>query len=990
MKNKFEKILVLGAGPVKIGQSLEFDYSALQVCRALKEEGITVIFANSTPSALATDKIFADRVYIEPLNIESIKKILIKERPDALLATASGDDGLELSLELSQNGYLEETDTVLIGINQEVIRSVKNRHSFAAALEEMGEPSVDAIVVNSAEEACDFADRVGYPVIVRPAYTPDRESAQFCYTREKLFEKAEKSIETSIVSQILIEKSIAGWKEIEFEVIRDSADNCISVSSVESIDPVGIHTGDSIVVVPAQTLTDSEYTRLRRASRKIVSRLGIEGSCNVQFALSPDGTKYVVTGVDPRVSRTSALVSKATGYRIAYVSAKIALGKTLYEIQNDITGCTTACNEPAPDYCAVKFPKWSFENFKDANRTLGTMMQATGECLAIGTGFELAFMKAVRSINKNHIPRLPQFEEITDGELKEIISLADDRRIFAVFESIYRGVSIDELNDITNIDKWFLNKLKNIAETLKTVEKDKSFETYEYAKNMGFTDFAIEKIQGSKPEYELNAVFNSVDTCSAEFDAEKPYFYSVFGTDNEAADFISSHKTDKKKVLVLGSGPAVAGRSGDSDYCTVHCINSLKRQGFEVVLLNNNPASVTTDYNVADRVYLDPLCDEDVLNVIKTEKPDYAVLLFGGEDAIRKTELFRENNVEILGADSEFLRKITNKIEFFDILDDANVRHTNSKRLYVGTCIEAHIISDGEDFCIPALCEHIEKAHINSGDSISVVPTISVSDAMKETLAEYVKSIVSELKFKGAVDMQFVIFDNNLYVTKASVTDTTLVPFVTKASGMDVTDIAVRCMAGEKLSDMNVEIGCVNNISKYCVRVPVFSFEKLKNADMVLGEKAKSTGDVMAFGDTFDNALLKGMIATGMRIKRTGSILVSVRESDKSDTVEMSECFLGQGFKIFATSDTAKILNSNHIASNTANCETAVEMIGANKFSYVVSTLENNKNNSEDMIIRRSALMRKIPVFTSVQSAYAFSKALANNNVMEELEVTDI
>lgn len=990
MNKKFEKILVLGAGPVKIGQSLEFDYSALQVCRALKEEGITVIFANSTPSALATDKTFADRVYIEPLNIESVKKILEKEKPQALLATAGGDDSLELSLELSQNGYLEETNTVLIGINQEVIRSVKNRHSFVDALNSMGEPTVEALVVNGTDEACEFAEKVGYPVIIRPAYTPDRESAEFCHTKEKLFEKAQKSLETSIVSQILIEKSIAGWKEIEFEVIRDSEDNCISVASVESIDPVGIHTGDSIVVTPAQTLTDSEFTRLRRASRKIVSRLGIEGSCNVQFALSPDGKTYVVTGVDPRVSRTSALVSKATGYSIAYVSAKIALGKTLYEIKNDVTGCTTACSEPAVDYCAVKFPKWSFDNFGETNRTLGTMMQATGESLTVGTSFELAFMKAVRSVNKNHLPRIEQFGEVTDDELVEIIKLADDRRIFAVFEAIYRDFEIEELNAVTSIDKWFLYKLKNIADAQKRLETDNGEEAYTCAKNLGFTDYAIEQITGEKPLVKLEAVFNSIDACSAEFDAQKPYFYSVFGADNEAEIFINSHKTDRKKVLVIGSGPAVAGRSGDNDYCTVHCVKSLKNQGFEVILLNNNPASVTTDYNVADRVYIDPLCDEDVLNVVNTEKPDFAVLLFGGEDAIKKTQLLENAGVEILGAGIEFYKKITNKIEFFDILDDANVKHTNSKKVYVGTCIEAHVISDGEDFYIPALCEHIEKAHINSGDSISVVPTVSVTDTVKETLVEYVKAMVDELKFKGALDIQFVVFDNNLYVTKASVTDTTLVPFVTKVAGVNVTDIAARCMTGEKLSEIGIKTGLADIKGKYFVRVPVFSFEKLKAADILLGEKTKSTGDVMAVGDTFDNALLKGMIASGMRVKRTGSVLVSVREADKAYVSKTANSFLSQGFKIYATSDTAKILNSNHIATNTATCETAVEMIGANKFSYVISTLENEHGRTEDVLIRRAALMRKIPVFTSVQSAHAFAKALMNNNVMEELEVTEI
>lgn len=988
--NEYKKILVLGAGPVKIGQSLEFDYSALQVCRALKEEGITVIFANSTPSALATDKMFADRVYIEPLNIESVKKILEKERPDALLATAGGSDSLELSLELSQNGYLEETGTALLGVDMEVIRSVKNRHSFTEALEEMNEPAASSEVVNSAEEACDFAEKIGYPVIVRPAYTPDRESAEFCYTKEQLFQKAQSSLEASIVSQVMIEKCIAGWKEIEFEVIRDGADNCISVSSVENIDPVGIHTGDSIAVIPAQTLTDSEFTRLRRAARKIVSRFGIQGSCNVRFALSPDGKKYVVTGVDPRFSRTSALVSKATGYRIAYVSAKIALGKNLFEIENDITGCTTACSEPALDYCAVKFPKWSFDSFGTAQRKLGTMMQATGECLAVGTGFEPAFMKAVRSINKNHLPRLESLCELSDGELLKVIEASDDRRIFAVYEAVYRDFPIDEINRITSIDRWFLHKLKNIADTEKSLKADFSRENYEYAKNMGFTDFAVEQITGEEVKYSLEAVFNSIDTCSAEFDAVKPYFYSSFGDDNEAVLYLNTLNSGKKKALVVGCGPVVTGKAGDSDYCAVHCINSLKAQGFEVIVINNNPASVTTDYNVADRVYLDPLAAEDIMNVVAAEKPEYAVLLFGGEEALKKSEMLRNAGVKILGADYGFYRKITNKIEFFDILDYANVKHTSSRRAFVGTCIEAHVISDGENYFVPAVLEHIEKAHINSGDSISVIPTVSVDNSMLCRVEEYISSFVKELPFKGALDMQFVIFDNDLYVTKASVTDTALVPFAVKATGVDAVDIAIRCAAGETLKQIGVQPGIMKRPSKYCVRVPVFSFEKLRGVDMLLGDKTKSTGDVMGVGDIFDNALLKALIASGMRIKRTGAVLVSVRESDKSETLKMAGEFLSQGFRIYATSDTAKILNSNHIAANTADVENAVDMIRKNKFSYVVSTLENSGANDGNAVIRRAALMKRVPVFTSVQSAYTFSKSLANNNVMEELEVNDI
>lgn len=968
MNKQYEKILVLGAGPVKIGQSIEFDYSALQVCRALKDEGITVIFANSTPSALATDKTYADKVYIEPLNIESVKKILEKERPDAFLATAGGDDSLELSLELAQNGYLDETGTVLLGVNRDVIRSIKNRHSFTEALQEMGEPSVEARVVSTAEEACEFAGKAGYPVIVRPAYTPDRESAEFCYTKEKLYEKAEKSLKVSIVSQILIEKCIAGWKEIEFEVIRDGEDNCISVGSVESVDPVGIHTGDSIVAIPAQTLKENELEKLCNASKKIASHFGIEGSCNVQFALSPDGKEYVVTGVDPRLSRTSALVSKAMGCSIAYISASIALGKTLSEIGAEDSKRTV-------DYCAVKFPKWSFDNFDNANRTLGTMMQATGECVTIGKTFEAAFMKAVRSVNETHLLRLAQFENITDDELKTIIMASDDRRIFAVYEALYRDFPLEELYELTAIDLWFLERIKNISDAEKLIKEDGSENAYNLAKNAGFTDFAIERISGAKPEFEAKVSFEAVNGA----------FYSVCGENTFTAE-----KTDKKKVLVAGGGPTFAGRGGDNDYCTVHSVNTLKNAGFEVVVLNNNPASVTTDNTVSDRLYLDPICAEDILNVVKNENPDYALLLFGGEEAIKTSDMLKNAGVQILGPDYDFYRKVTNKIEFFDILDYAAVKHTSSKKVFVGTCIEAQVISDGEEWFVPAVCEHIEKAHINSGDSISVSPTVSVSNAVLKTLNEYINGIASELSFKGALDLQLVIFDNDLFVTKASLTDTTLVPFMTKASGCDIVSLAVRCMAGEKLRDMGIVPGIAEKGEKYFVRVPVFSFEKLRGADMLLGEKTKSTGDVMGIGDTFDNALLKGMIASGMRVKRTGTVLVSVRESDKTDTLKMASEFLAQGFRIYATSDTARILNSNHIAASATGSENAVEMINSNKFSYVVSTLENDRKNDENILIRRAALMKRVPVFTSVQSARAFAKSLANNNVMEELEVTDI
>ena len=974
---KYKKILVLGAGPVKIGQSLEFDYSAVQVCRALKEEGIEVIFVNSTPSSVATDKIFADRVYIEPLNIDSVKKILEKERPDALLATAGGDDTLELSLELSQNGYLEETNTVLLGVEQEALIGVKNRHSFAEYLDYMGEPSVDALVVNSADEAVEFSDKIGYPVIVRPAFTQDKKSAEFCYNSKELYYKASKSIEDSVVSQILIEKSIYGWKEIEIEVLRDVNGTCKAVATAENIDSVGIHTGDSIVTVPAQTLTIEQENMLVNSAKRIAEGFKIVGSTNVQFALNSKQNEYVVTGVDPRVSRTSALISKATGYRIAYMSAKIAIGKLLSQMEiEDLS---------KPTYCAVKFPKWSFDSFTVSNRQLGTLMQATGESITVGDTFKSAFLKGVRSVSMAYIDHMLETREMEDDDLNSLIEKSDDRRIFAIYEALYRGVSIEKISEITNVHEWFLNELLDVCNAEKALRNNFDESSYKLAKSVGFSDGAISLIVCKDFDYKSDYSFKAVTQKGAN-NVQNAFYYEVCN-----GDFIKEiDKKNKDSVLLIGGGPTVTGKGANTDYCATHIINSLKKLGFEVAVINNNPASITTDYQVADRVYIEPLTMEDILKVIATEKPKYAVLLTSDNSILKKSREIEIAGTEILDVNYELYRKTVNSLELFDILDDANVKHTSSRGVFVGTCLETFVVSDGEDFFVPCLCEHVEKAHINTGDSISVSPTVSVSDTNLKTLENYVKNIVRELPFKGVINMQFVIFNNDLYVTKISATETTLIPFATKASGADIIDIAVRCMVGEKLKSMNLPCGKIIKNQKYFVRVPIFSFEKLKGANMLLGEKTKSTGDVMGVGDTFDNALLKGLIAANMRVKRTGSVLVSISESDKSKAYKMANEFLNQGFRIYATSDTGKLLNANHIASSTANGETAVQMIKNNKFAYVISTLENGRNNKENELIRETALMKGVPVFTSVESAYTFARSLRNNNVMEELEVEDI
>lgn len=971
---KYNKILVLGAGPVKIGQSIEFDYSAYQVCRALKEEGAEVIFANSTPTSVATDKDYADRVYIEPLNIESVKRILKKEKPDALIGTAGGDATLELCLELSQNGYLDETNTALLGVEQDALTSIKNRHSFTEFLKFLNEPSVDALVVNSVSEAVDFANEAGYPVIVRPAFTPDVKSAEYCANEEELVQKAGTDIENSVVSQVLIEKSIAGWKELEVELLRDESGESFVVAIAENLDPVGIHTGDSFSAVPAQTLSEEQKDIISNAAMRIVNGFNIVGSCNVQLAFDKKTNSYVVTGVDPRVSRTSALISKATGCRIAYLGAKLMVGESLSRIPK----LNTQFNG-----CAVKLPKWSFDNLSVEDRKLGTLMQATGESMAYSNDFVTAFMKGIRG-NYEYIDCIKELKRLDDKQLLSFVKKSDDKRIFAVYEALFRGYSQEELNEITGIDIWFLNEISKIAKMEKTLRESYSTDLYSKARAMGFSHKAIEEITEKELADSIEVAYDCVKRAGTERD-DSAFCYSSF-----SGKIQPESDTVKNRVLVVGSGATSTSMGGDNDYCLVHCIKSLKSKGYEVICVNNNPASVTTDYDIADRVYIEPLTCEDILNIIKFEKPEYAVLMFGSEKVMKYSQKIEASGVKLLGVDYELYRKLANKFELFDILDDANVKHTSSRGVFVGTCLEAFVVSDGEDFTIPAVCEHIEKAHINSGDSISVCPVVSVDDSTLGVLQAYVKNIIKEISFKGVLNMQFVIFNNDLYVTKVSAAETSLLPFVNKASGIDVVALAVDCMTGKSLKDMGISNEMPVNNGKFFVRVPVFSFDKLKGADMLLGDKTKSTGDVMGVGDTFDNALLKGLIAAGMRVKRTGSVLVSVRESDKSGTFKMADEFLSQGFKIYATSDTAKLLNSNHIASSTTNGEKAIELINSNKFAYIVSTLDNGRNKEENHLIRKTALLKKVPVFTSVESAYTFACSLANNNVMEELEVTEI
>lgn len=997
MKKNYQKIIVLGSGPVVIGKSSEYDYSAVQVCRALKADGVKVISVNSNHATIMTDKDVADAAYIEPLNGEFVKKVIVKEKPDAIIGTTGGDLGLEICLELLQNGYLEEHNTELLGINPESIKAIRNEQALRDTLEKMNEPYLKAKVASADSECVEFANNCGYPVIIKPAFTPDFSESFRCENDEDIKSFFSICAEKSLVGEVYVSKCADDYKEIEFVVMRDSDGNCISICSTENIDSVGIHSGDSIVVVPAQTLTDSEITRLRRAARKIADELIIEGSCNIRFAIKSDGSEYIVLGVEPQLNRTTALVSKVTGYPIAEVSAKIALGYKLYEIKNEITGVTTAANEPAIDYCAVKVPKWSFENFNVSTRKLGGTMQATGEALAIGASFELALMKAIRSMNpKTESISMPKMRLKTDDEIKFLLISSDDERIFAVYEAIKRGFSLKEIHETTKIEMYYLSKLKNIADTEKELAENFSQELYFKAKTLGFLDSTIQKITGDDIKNSMASSYNTVDTCAAEFDVKKPYFYSCFDEDNEAAMFNKTHPSRKKKVLVVGAGPTSIGLGTDRDYAAVQCLKTLSDFGYSTIMLNNNPAAVSTDFNCADTLYLDPITDEDVKNVALTEKPYAAILPYGGGNAVRKSELLKNMGVKILGADDEMHRKFKNKIEFFDILDSLNIRHTNNRRIFVGKGAQVDVISDGEDFIIPGICEHIEKAEINSGDSTCVFPSISFNNSIKETIVEYTGKLVKSTKVKGLLNIQFIIFDNEVYVASASVVATRNVPFIGKATGLSVIGLATRIMLGESLKDIGMGTGLLKEPDKYYVRVPVFSFEQLNGTDVKIGGEEKSTGEVMGIADTFHEAMLKALIASGMRIKRTGGVLVSVANSDKPLSIDLASEFLSQGFKIYATASTAKLLNSNHVAANSVRklhegVPNTMTLITNNKLSYVVSTAEiGAKENEDDVKIRRTALLRRIPVLPSVDAALAFSKCLSQNNVLEEIQVNKL
>ena len=1067
-RNKdIKKVLVIGSGPIIIGQAAEFDYAGTQACRSLKEEGMEVVLLNSNPATIMTDKDIADRVYIEPLTVEVVEQLILKEKPDSVLPTLGGQAGLNLAMELEEKGFLKEHNVRLIGTTAATIRKAEDRQEFKDTMEKIGEPVAASKVVTTVEDGVEFTQTIGYPVVLRPAYTLGGSGGGIAHNEPELREILENGLRLSRVGEVLVERCIAGWKEIEYEVMRDSAGNCITVCNMENIDPVGVHTGDSIVVAPSQTLGDKEYQMLRTSALNIITELGITGGCNVQYALHPESFEYCVIEVNPRVSRSSALASKATGYPIAKVAAKIALGYTLDEIPNAITGKTYASFEPMLDYCVVKIPRLPFDKFITAKRTLTTQMKATGEVMSICHNFEGALMKAIRSLEQ-HVDSLMSydFSHLSDEELMDELNIVDDRRIWKIAEALRRNVSQEKLHDITKIDIWFIDKLAILVEmeqALKTQKLDKDLLLE--AKRLEFPDYIIADLTGKteaeikdlRKEYGIRAAYKMVDTCAAEFAAETPYYYSVYGdeqTENEAAE-----TKDKKKILVLGSGPIRIGQGIEFDFCSVHCTWAFAKEGYETIIINNNPETVSTDFDIADKLYFEPLTPEDVENVVNIEKPDGAVVQFGGQTAIKLTEALIKMGVKILGTSAENVdaaedrelfdailekcqiprpkghtvftaeeaKKAANELgypvlvrpsyvlggqgmriavsdedveEYIGIINQIAQEHPILVDKYLmGKEIEVDAVCDGEDILIPGIMEHIERAGIHSGDSISVYPAQTISQKAKDTIAEYTRRLAQALHVIGMINIQFIVVGEDVYVIEVNPRSSRTVPYISKVTGVPMVDLATRIMMGEKLADMGYETGLYPCSPYYAVKVPVFSFEKLSNVDTQLGPEMKSTGEVLGIARTMEEALFKGLVAAGYTMKREGGVLISVRDTDKSDLRELVKEYVAMGFHIYATSGTASRLNSVGISSTLVKKpkeakegeETTISLLEEGKISYVISTSKTGRQPGRDSVrLRRKAVELGIPCLTSLDTAAVLALTLESKYNEDNVELVDI
>ena len=1058
LRSDIKKVLVIGSGPIVIGQAAEFDYAGTQACRALKQEGLEVVLINSNPATIMTDKAMADKIYIEPLTLDVVKRVIEIEKPDSVLSTLGGQTGLTLSMQLAEEGFLASHNVKLLGANPETIHKAEDRQAFKDTMEKIGEPCIPSKVVETVEDAVEFAKVIDYPVIVRPAFTLGGTGGGIANNEEELRDISTNGLRLSPITQILVEKCISGWKEIEFEVIRDSKGNVITVCSMENFDPVGVHTGDSIVIAPAVTLSDREYQMLRTAALNIISELKVEGGCNCQFAFHPTSFKYAVIEVNPRVSRSSALASKATGYPIAKVATRIAIGYTLDEIINQVTGKTYACFEPALDYVVIKFPKWAFDKFVYAKRTLGTQMKATGEVMAIGTSFEQAMMKAVRSIELGlDSMNLKKLEKYSTGEILAMLNTVDDERSFQVYEALKRGVSVDEIHDITKIDKWFLNKLLNLVNLENWLaDGELTEEKYNIAKQYGYLDSTIERMSGQKCPLRKRAVYKMVDTCAGEFKAETPYFYSTFDEENEARQFIDRTDKGKKKVIVFGSGPIRIGQGIEFDYCSVHCVWTLKELGYEAVICNNNPETVSTDFDTGDRLYFDPLTKEDVESIIETEKPYGVVVQFGGQTAIKLTRHLSDMGVRILGTSADSIDAAEDRERFDELLEKCKIprpegftvmtaeeavevadklgypvllrpsyvlggqnmiiAHSDADvieymgiitrtmienpvlidKYMMGTEVEVDAICDGTDFLIPGIMEHIERAGVHSGDSISVYPAQNLSPSVKKTIIEYTRLLATELKVVGLVNIQYVVYNNQVYVIEVNPRSSRTVPYISKVTGIPMVDIATKLMFGATLKELGYESGLYPEGDYVAVKVPVFSFEKLQDVDTMLGPEMKSTGECLGIAKTFEDALLKGLVAAGYDLKKEGGVLISVRDSDKQEIISIADKFSRMGFELYGTSGTASMLNRNMIATNlvkkiSESDKNTLTLLESGKIHYMISTSAKGRMPARDSVkMRRKSVERSICSLTAIDTARALANVLESGKSIKDVELVDI
>ena len=1061
-----KKVLVIGSGPIVIGQAAEFDYAGTQACRSLKEEGIEVVLLNSNPATIMTDKDIADRVYIEPLTTKVVEQLIMKEKPDSVLPTLGGQAGLNLAMELEDDGFLKAHNVRLIGTTSETIKKAEDRLEFKETMEKIGEPVAPSMVVENVEDGIKFTQTIGYPVVLRPAYTLGGSGGGIAHNEHELVEILENGLRLSRVGQVLVERCIAGWKEIEYEVMRDGAGNCITVCNMENLDPVGVHTGDSIVVAPSQTLSDKEYQMLRTSALNIISELNITGGCNVQYALHPESFEYCVIEVNPRVSRSSALASKATGYPIAKVAAKIAIGYTLDEIINAVTGKTYASFEPALDYCVVKIPRLPFDKFINASRKLTTQMKATGEVMSIANNFEGGLMKAIRSLEQ-HVECLLDYDftSLTKEEVIEQLAVVDDRRIWVVAEAIRKGVSYDEIHNITKIDKWFIDKIAILVEMeqelakVKTKEAVLTVDLLKEAKRIEFPDTVISRLTGI-PEEEIKdlryknkitARYKMVDTCAAEFSAATPYYYSVYGDDeNEAIET----KPDKK-VLVLGSGPIRIGQGIEFDFCSVHSTWAFKEEGYETIIINNNPETVSTDFDIADKLYFEPLTPEDVENVVNIEKPDGAVVQFGGQTAIKLTESLMKMGVPILGTKAEDVDAAEDRELFDEILEQCEIPRPTGGTVYTadeaievaerlgypvlvrpsyvlggqgmqiaisddeirefidvinriaqdhpilvdkylqGKEIEVDAVCDGEDILIPGIMEHIERAGVHSGDSISVYPAQSLSQEIINTIEEYTKRLARSLHVKGMINIQFIVCDNKVYVIEVNPRSSRTVPYISKVTGIPIVNLATKVIIGHTIKELGYTPGLQPNGDYIAIKMPVFSFEKIRGADISLGPEMKSTGECLGIAKTFDEALYKAFLGAGVDLPKHKKVIITVKDADKYEAISIGKRFQNLGYEIYATRSTAKVLNDNGVHAIKVNklsqeSPTVIDLILEHKIDIVVDTPTQGRDKTRDgFMIRRLSIETGVNCFTALDTVNALLTSL-ESNVKDHLTLIDI